>query len=83
MLTWQINSEWWGKHAIAHHKDYRLDIQKMDGVCFWYIREDQKVKARGSVRCELDKAQQMVATKLRHIKVKDFFRRDKYVTSAA
>jgi hypothetical protein len=74
-LAWQINEEWWGRHAIARHQDYKLSVMFMRdaGNSVWRIDEDYKARARGVVPGSVEQAQQLVAKKLRRLKVQDRF----------
>jgi len=83
MVTWQTSKEWWGKSAVAYHKDMKASIQEMDGKCFWYIREDEEVVARGVIQNTLEAAMDYVAGKLSWLSWKHNLRRLIHGPSAA
>jgi hypothetical protein len=88
-LAWQVNEEWWGSHVVARHEDFKVSIMFMRdaGNCIWRIDEDYHNRVRGVCPGSVDKAQLMVANKLRRLVWQDrfnkFIRRNKYASSAA
>jgi hypothetical protein len=86
-LTWQINEEWWGLYAVAYHDDYKVTIRHMDGLSFWRILCDETVVAKGNTYSPIPEVQMMLESKLSRIavcrKIRGFFRRKEYASSAA
>jgi hypothetical protein len=76
-LTWQVNDEWWGKHAIARHEDYKVSVMFMRdaGNSVWRIDEDYRAVEKGVCPGSVEQAQAVATKKLRRLKIRDRFNR--------